>query len=468
MKRITGTHIYTYPRCPRAVALDLHGDPAQRRASTPWEEMMLARGRQVEADHVGGLRGYVEPVHPRRDHGAGAEATLDLMRQGVEGICQGVLCRGDRLGIPDLLRRVDGRSGLGEHHFEVLDVKSSHRSRGDQLLQVAFYSRLLAEVQGRSPKFGYLVLKDGREERFRLVDYEAAIEEVEAEVRQILADPDRERPFLNHHCPRCRWSELCGAQLEEADDLSLAQGMTRGLRTLLERNGVKSCVQLRNLSVDRTIRRTHIAGPQLRRIQRAAKARAEGRPLLEERGEKRGELPASALLHFLTDPFERRVLFMGLLYPLGPGRPPRPAGKLTVAVPRSREEEWPAFEGLVQALPPAAVLLHYGAVVTTWYEEWASDRAVGRGLRGRFVDLARQLRGAAVFPGPVFGLRDHVRLGLGEDPDRAGHAAAAPLWAGTPEGEAWLTEKGSSDLGDLARLNAKFLEENGPGDASDS
>jgi predicted RecB family nuclease len=463
VKRITGTHIYTYPRCPRAVSLNLHGDPDQRRENTPWEEMVLARGRQVEADHVAGLRGYVEPVYPRREHGVGAEATLELMQDGVEGICQGVLWRGDRLGIPDLLRRVDGRSGLGEHHFEVLDVKSSHRSRGDQLLQVGFYSRLLAEVQGRSPEFGYLVLKDGREERFRLVDFDAAIEEAEVEVRRILADPHSERPFLSHHCLRCRWSELCGAELEHADDLSLVQGMTRGLRTLLERNGLKSCSQLRTMSVDRTARRTHVASPQLRRIQRAAQARAEGRPLLEKRAEtrveKRGELPASALVHFLTDPFHRRVLYMGLLYPLGSG------GKLTAAVPASREEEWPAFESLVRPLPPEVLLLHYGAVVTTWYEESVRGGAIGR---GRFVDLARQLRGAAVFPGPVFGLGDHVRLGLAEDPDRAGHAGAAPLWAGTPEGEAWLTEKGSSDLGDLARLHAKFLEEKGQGDGSAS
>ena len=41
---------------------------------------------------------------------------------------------------------------------------------------MAFYSRLLTEVQGRAPEFGSLILKDGREERFRLADFEPALD----------------------------------------------------------------------------------------------------------------------------------------------------------------------------------------------------------------------------------------------------------------------------------------------------
>ena len=134
MKRITGTHVYTYPRCPRNVALDLYGDRNLKRPSTPWEELVLARGREFEADYVAGLTGYVEPTYPRGQHEVGAEATLALLEEGVIAICQGVLLLGDRLGIPDLLRRVPLQSELGDHSFEVLDVKSSARSRGDQVL----------------------------------------------------------------------------------------------------------------------------------------------------------------------------------------------------------------------------------------------------------------------------------------------------------------------------------------------
>ena len=394
---------------------------------------------------MAGLPGYVEPTYPRGEFTAGAEATLALMAEGVEGVAQGVLYREQRLGIPDLLRRVSGESDLGEHHFEVLDIKSSRRSRSDQLLQVAFYSRLLGEVQGRAPEYGYLILKDGREERFRLAAFAPALAEVEEDVQRLREDPDSARPFLGPACSRCRWWELCGAQLEEVEDLSLLQGMTRGLRTMLERNGSGTCSSLAALRVDATARRTHIPVAQLRRLKRAAESRKTGRPLLE----KRSEMVPGALLHFLTDPFEDRVLFMGLLHA------GQPAGGLSSAIPKSREQEWSAFEGLLKTLPADVTLLHYGHTVPDWYE----DRVRGRAgvLRGRFMDLARLLRGAAVFPGPVFDLADHVRMGLGVDPHRQGHAAAAALWAATPEGQSWLEHKGCSDLEDLVRLQTELL-----------
>ena len=47
-KRITGTHVYTMLRCPRAVALDLHEDKSKRRPLTEAEEFVRQRGRQWE------------------------------------------------------------------------------------------------------------------------------------------------------------------------------------------------------------------------------------------------------------------------------------------------------------------------------------------------------------------------------------------------------------------------------------
>ena len=94
---------------------------------------------------------------------------------------------GDRLGLPDLMRRVDGASALGAHHYEVVDVKSSGRARSDQVLQVVFYSRLLARLQGRMPEHGALVLKDRSEQRFSVADFVHACEEVERDLERARA-----------------------------------------------------------------------------------------------------------------------------------------------------------------------------------------------------------------------------------------------------------------------------------------
>ncbi len=187
MRRITGTHFYSYAKCARLAALDLHLPRSERRAPHPWAEFAAARGRDFE-DQVVARLGAVPPQYPDRDFAAGAQATLALMQQGVPLIHQGVLLDDARLGLPDLLRKVDGASGLGPHHYEVIDVKTSGRARGDQALQVMFYSRLLADVQGRMPERGVILLKDGREHGFATADYAAVASDVEQRLLQLAAD----------------------------------------------------------------------------------------------------------------------------------------------------------------------------------------------------------------------------------------------------------------------------------------
>jgi hypothetical protein len=428
--RLTGTHVYTWLKCPRAVALDLHGDRAQRRARTDAEELLLQRGRDHETRIVGPL-GYPQPEYPERDFAAGARATLRLLQAGVAGVHQGVLSGPRALGIPDLLRKEPGASSLGDWHYVVGDVKSSRRARSDQVLQVAFYSRLLAEAQGRAPEYGYLLLKDGHEERFCLADYGEATDEVLALAGGLL-DPEAaraERPFLSIACASCVWSELCTRELEAKDDLSLLQRMTRGLRATLERAGVSDCAGAAAMAVDGIARRTHLEPALLRRLKRAAEARVLREPLPEARG-RGSPLPPLAFVHMARDAFEERVLSFALLLAGSASRE---------AVPTSREAELAAFTELVAVVPRGMALAHFGSALPRWYAEASSRRAGAMALERRFLDLAPRLRGAATYPRQVFGLGDYVRCCLGR----------------APRGDT------TGELLDLAELTRKLLEERG-------
>ena len=430
MRRLTGTHVYSYVKCPRLAALDLHVPRAERRLPHAWEEFAAQRGRDFEA---------------------GAAASVALLRQGVPWIHQAVLCADDRLGLPDLLRRLPGASELGDHHYEVLDVKTSGRSRADQILQVVFYSELLATVQGRLPEHGALVLKDGREQRFLVADYAAAGREVLDELRRLRADPDLARPFLQAGCAGCHHDERCLPAMLAAQDLSLVQGMSHGARAILEALGCRTVQDLAVFHPEGARARGNIDATLVRRLRRGAQAHLLGKPLVEER--PRGErLEPAAIVHLLTDPFADRVLAFGLL------RPATEGGEFTCAVPGSAAEEWDALRGLVADLPRQTLLLHFGEALPRWHEEHAFAREADPALEARFVDLQKRLRTAAVYPRPVFGLADFVREGLGRDPLRAGHAGAAAMWVGQPDGEARLREKLRTDLADLAALKAAILD----------
>lgn len=447
--RITGTHIYSLLHCSHAVALDLHEDRSRRRPVTELEEFVRQRGRDWEDRFVADLEGYQEPAFERGDFESGAAQTLEFLRDGVPGVAQGVLLGEQRLGIPDLLRREAGSSDLGEFHYVVGDIKSSGRPRSDQVLQVAFYSRMLAPLQGRDPEYGYLILKTGREERFVLADYDAAIEEVEERVLQLASDPSHSRPFFCRGCHRCHWSEICIPKMQADDDLSLLQGMTRGVRTTLEGREFDTCKSMHSMLVDSESKATHLEPALLRRLKQSALARAAAKPTLQKRAEQT-DLAGAAVIHHLYDAFTERLLFIGAQFPA------RADGEVIALCPNSAEEELECFEKVIGRLPRRVSILHYSEALPRWYSETEGSSV---DVEARFVDLARRARGAAIYQGPVFGSAQHVEYLLGVDPHREGEADAAAIWASRSEGEQWLLNKGRSDLLDLCGLVDALLEE---------
>jgi predicted RecB family nuclease len=450
MRRITGTHVYSYVKCRRLAALDLHLPRSERREPTVWEEFAARRGRDFEARYVADLP-IVSPQFPERDFDAGAVATLALLRGGAELVHQAVLQVDDRLGLPDLLRRVPGASELGDHHYEVLDVKTSGRSRGDQILQVVFYAQLLAAVQGRMPEHGALILKDGREERFAIADYTAACDEVVAELRRLRERPDAARPFLQPGCGSCYHDRRCHAELTARGDLSLVHGMSPGARAILESAGCGTVEDLATFHPDGARARGNLDATLVRRLRRGAQACLLGKPVIDERPRAERLQPA-AIVHLLGDPFADRVLAIGVLYPAAED------GAFTCELPRSADEEWAALQRLIDPLPQRTPLLHFGAALHRFYEQHAFEREANPLLEARFVDLHKRLAAAAVYSRPVFSLGDFVQQGLGRDPLRCGHPGEAAIWAAMPDGDARLAAKLRADLGDLAALVACILE----------
>lgn len=453
---ITGTHVYSLVACEHRVALDLHGDPAARRALRADEEFVLERGRRHEAEFVARL-GWEEPRYPARDWNAGCAATLAMLRDGVEGVLQGVLSSGDRLGIPDLLRREPGASALGDWHYVVGDVKSSRAARGDQLLQAAFYAELLTALQERAPDYVYIVLRDGREERFPFEPLRHALHDVLARLDVLRREPAASRPFLVPACDACRWSEVCRAELQAARDLSLLPGVTPALRATLESAGIGTFDALATAPTERLAASTRIEPALLRRLARSARARIDGRPLPERVGSGRPIHPG-AYVHVLVDAYADRTLWVGLLAPGARGDDDL---VLDLAVPDDEDAAVRAFAEAVAGLPSGHTLLHHGRTIVAWYESRAIGNPALPWLEDRFVDLARRLRGVASWPGPVFDLADRVQQGLGLDPHRAGRAAEAALRAAEPDGAEWLCAKGRSDLADLAALDRRYLRPRG-------
>ncbi len=249
---ITATHVYRYLLCEHTAMLTFHGNADRTVAPHEGLRLLLELGNRHEASWVAAnCADWVASSFPERDWAAGLAATLDLMRSGVPGVLQGVLMDTDRVGKPDLLRREEGRSDLGDHHYIAGDVKSSAEPHTEQVMQVLFYARLLELLQGRLPSYGYLIMADGREERFDVASFLPIFDEVLNEIRQIRDGERQTKLHLSHECGACGWRVCCRDLAGESGDLSLIPGVGRGTAELLRQEGIETVTHLATLSVDR-------------------------------------------------------------------------------------------------------------------------------------------------------------------------------------------------------------------------
>lgn len=160
--------------------------------------------------------------------GRGVAVTPALLGQGAPFLLDASL-EDDGLSLRlDALKRMDGASKLGEHHYlPVLHVHGDKVGQREKLL-LAVLGLALARIQGLRSASG--LVARGPEARLGKVLLDPKLsrraEQVLDEVRRLQAGGETPRLMLNGHCQRCEFRQRCRKQAEEADDLSLLGGMT--------------------------------------------------------------------------------------------------------------------------------------------------------------------------------------------------------------------------------------------------
>jgi uncharacterized protein len=291
-------------------------------------EDLVKRGEAHEKQILRGFRDReLTVVEIPPSHGnvaAGADATAAALSSGVDVIYQAVLTReaGDGqpalLGFPDFLVRdelippPDGeprpRVASDSPTYEVVDAKLARSAKGRAVAQTAFYSQLLADLQGAAPRWLHLALGTGELASFKVNDFAA----YERQTRRLLTEfieadaganpPADTYPEPVEHCAICRWSDSCSARRRADDDLSLVAGITKGQRRGLKAAGIPT--------------RRGLAGldplPLLRGTSRESLERARSQANLQVRSEDAGAV-AYELLAPDRDPDGELVPNRGLL-----------------------------------------------------------------------------------------------------------------------------------------------------------
>jgi uncharacterized delta-60 repeat protein len=153
----------------------------------------------------------------------GAAITRAILKQGAPLLTDATI-EDESFSIRfDALKRVDGASKVGEHHY--LPVLHTYRDKigRRQKLLLAVLGLVLARVQGKRAPVGLIAREpEGWLAKFQLDTriYRQA-EKILDEVKRLHAGSQPPRLMLIKHCRVCEFKERCYKHAKEADDISL-------------------------------------------------------------------------------------------------------------------------------------------------------------------------------------------------------------------------------------------------------
>lgn len=172
-------------------------------------------------------------------------ATIQAMQSGADIIFQATFADGFYLGHSDFLRKTTTPSALGAYSYEVIDTKLSTKAQGKFIIQLMFYSKLLAKIQGLMPTKMYVVLGNKKEATFYCSDYaayfDALVQRFEAHVGNQTTDT---YPNPCKRCDLCHWRDRCAQQRIDDDHLSQVAGILKSQIVKLNNAGIQTMAGL--------------------------------------------------------------------------------------------------------------------------------------------------------------------------------------------------------------------------------
>src|SRR5215472_16643212 len=181
--RLSATDLSNHLACRHLTNLDLQvarGERPAPKITAPDLKIIQELGLRHEKrylDHLAAKGLTVENLGhiPHKEEERLQAETLLLMERGAQVIAQGALGDEEWFGRPDVLRRVETPSKRWAWSYEVEDTKLAQETKAATILQLSLYSDLLAEIQGTTPGFFYVVPPglDFSREEYRVSEYAA-------------------------------------------------------------------------------------------------------------------------------------------------------------------------------------------------------------------------------------------------------------------------------------------------------
>jgi uncharacterized protein len=391
-----------------------------------------------------------------------AARTRAIMAAGPEIIYQAALGNGRWAGYADFLERVPVPSALGSFSYEPIDTKLKRSPHPSHALQLALYSELLAQAQGRVPEHIHIVLGDGHRVRLPVRGFSSFAKRMMERLDAFIASPVETDPEPVEACGHCRWRDHCHDQWDRSDSTWLVAGITRSQHRKLESAGLTTLPELvsarkrpTRLSVETWEKLRTQADLQLAR-RRGGPPAFKLRPLESGRGLARLPEPDQHDLFF--DMEGDPLVPDGLEYLFGMYRADGAEGRYEHIWAHDKRAEEAAVRAVLGRFidhlkaHPRAHIYHYGDYEVAALKRLASRYGVGEELmdqllrRQAFVNLLRVVKQGMFASEPSYSLKD---LEVFYFPARAEAVAS-----GTDSIVAYERYRDSGDLAILEQIRA--------------
>src|SRR5215831_3998207 len=287
---LSATDLARFLACRHRTALEMavaYGARQRPFVNDPLLELLWKRGADHEKRYIDALRnhgGRVEEIAPEVRNAERLARTEGLMREGVDVIVQGALADGPWFGKPDIMRRVERPSILGDWSYEIADTKLARETRAGTIMQLELYSELLTLAQGLRPEHFHVVTPEAIDppQTYRVDDYAAYFRLVRD---QLLATVERawqdvagdNYPDRVDHCDICPWSPECRETRRADDHLSLVAGISRTQRRELQSRAIVTVAALASMPVPLSFKPRHGSRASYERVREQARLQVDSR-----------------------------------------------------------------------------------------------------------------------------------------------------------------------------------------------
>lgn len=409
---LTSQMVLNHQRCPRQVYLDTFADRCQKGRPSDFR-LKLAKDRlQHQKTFLKHQPGWVKPEYPKMDWQAGAQATLELMRQGQPQIQNPVLLFEHPQGLtlvstPDCLIRASGVSVFGDWVYAPADIKLSKRPKPEYQVVLTYHAYVLSLVQEAAPPMAWLHLREKWGYEINLDSLWPKLDRALTDLKAILIDQVEPEVFIvRNRCQLCPWFTPCYALAQTTQHLSLLPGVTPSRYPMLQNQGLETVEALATLEASTLNQLTGFGYSVSQQLICQAQAWVTQGPILlsdansQQWGAVQFNSPIELYFDIEAEPSIDVVYLHGVLL-VDRRTGDQQFYPFLAENPEQEQQAWVEFLALVQAYPTAPIY-HFCPYEVQTVKRLArlydTPMTVVEALVPRFVDIHRWVTDTVTLP----------------------------------------------------------------------